>query len=553
MSEYERENETPDSRTDGIREPLLGNTIASDGDDGISLRTTDGTSESEQGDDGPTEKDISLRLCGKTYFMNHNVVLNLVLAVLYGISDSIWSGTVFAAYLKTLSGGRNEPVGNVEAVNGLAVLFSALPVGYLADRYGRSIIIKIGGVLIALTAAFHISVLQWIGVDANALRDDSNAFILLGIVMALWGIGGGIVNGPTQALYADSTPAGTRSVYYHYLFVCYMISSCCGPILSIILFQKLGDDWNLQDLRTVCYVGLGMNFFNSFVMMFFDDKKALNEDEVVVVEEQTVSEEQGKQQADDPSPASSTHLEDGGSNISADLPAEIIEAQEDGESTNFVLMQNEEEGEQSVPPEDLTMVTRQKWIPYIMFTSNLIFAIGSGMTVKFFPLFFKDEVGMTPTEVQFIYVLAPIALVLSSGLGTSLSKILGRVQTTLVLYIAGLLCLLSMIIFKNYLDSHPFALVPIYILRTAFMNGSYPLQESILMDFVPKNERARWKSLESVAVFGWCGSAALGGIISDKSDYTHTFLATVIIQSFGLIFFSLLLPLVPRNEADMAR
>jgi hypothetical protein len=36
------------------------------------------------------------------------------------------------------------------------------------------------------------------------------------------------------------------------------------------------------------------------------------------------------------------------------------------------------------------------------------------------------------------------------------------------------------------------------------------------MDFVPKQERARWKSLESVGAFGWCGSAALGGILADK-------------------------------------
>ena len=36
------------------------------------------------------------------------------------------------------------------------------------------------------------------------------------------------------------------------------------------------------------------------------------------------------------------------------------------------------------------------------------------------------------------------------------------------------------------------------------------------MDFVPKNERARWKSLESVSQFGWCGSAVLGGYLADK-------------------------------------
>ena len=80
------------------------------------------------------------------------------------------------------------------------------------------------------------------------------------------------------------------------------------------------------------------------------------------------------------------------------------------------------------------------------------------------------------------------------------------------------------------------------------MNCSYPLVESILMDFVPKEERARWKSLESVAAFGWCGSAALGGWLADKYDYTYTFLITALLQTFGYLVFSSLIPLVPRQE-----
>lgn len=82
------------------------------------------------------------------------------------------------------------------------------------------------------------------------------------------------------------------------------------------------------------------------------------------------------------------------------------------------------------------------------------------------------------------------------------------------------------------------------------MNASYPLTQSILMDFVPKDERARWKSLDSVTMFGWCGSAALGGMVADRYDYTYTFLITAIIQSIGTAVWALLLPLVPRKEGS---
>ena len=58
--------------------------------------------------------------------------------------------------------------------------------------------------------------------------------------------------------------------------------------------------------------------------------------------------------------------------------------------------------------------------------------------------------------------------------------------------------------------------------RFSHRNCTYPVEESILMDYVPKNTRARWKSLESVSQFGWCGSALAGGLLADKYGYART-------------------------------
>ena len=46
------------------------------------------------------------------------------------------------------------------------------------------------------------------------------------------------------------------------------------------------------------------------------------------------------------------------------------------------------------------------------------------------------------------------------------------------------------------------------------------VEESILMDSVPSETRARWKSLDSIAGVGWAGSAFLGGIIAVRT-YIH--------------------------------
>jgi MFS family permease len=99
----------------------------------------------------------------------------------------------------------------------------------------------------------------------------------------------------------------------------------------------------------------------------------------------------------------------------------------------------------------------------------------------------------------------------------------GRVQTIMLCKVMGVSALFLMVYLIKYRGSW-YIMVPIYLFRTGIMNSTYPLEESISMDFVPKDQRARWKSLESIAQFGWCGSAALGGWLADKHGYSFTFL-----------------------------
>ena len=53
----------------------------------------------------------------------------------------------------------------------------------------------------------------------------------------------------------------------------------------------------------------------------------------------------------------------------------------------------------------------------------------------------------------------------------------------------------------------------IYVVRTAFMNLTGALSWSVLMDNVPKDERGKWSTLESVNVFSCSGRDALGGLL----------------------------------------
>eukprot|EP00977_Amphora_coffeiformis_P008155 scaffold1827_cov167-Amphora_coffeaeformis.AAC.3 len=521
----------PDQAQDPLREPLVPCNPSLLEDEPATTATV-----ADDEDEEDDSKNIILRCpscCGSKHAnkvllsMNHNVFLELILCATYGMSDSLWTGTVLAAYLKKLGQqqqddsnnestvwwsvgmallwavrrprvhhnngeGGNTFVGNIEAASGLASLLSALPVGYLADTLpgGRSIVLKFGGILLGVTAVANAWLFEWIGGTGGGTDssdgDEDDSFvppphteIYLALIMALWGVGGGIVSGPGQALFADSTPRGKRSQYYMYLFVVYEMASCLGPLVSIVLFQVLGDDWDLEDLRIVMYVGLAMEVINGILMMFFDDSKALEEHET------GENEDNGDEDLGTSGPAPTTTTE----------PSLNDEEQAPPSSNNIVVRRQPSADTTSLPTP--LYQTKHAWmVPAIVFVHSLVFALGSGMTTM------------------------------------------------------GVFGLYSMVVFKDYLDSHALLLVPIYIFRTALMNASYPLEESILMDFVPKNQRGRWKSLESIASFGWCGSAALGGWASDHAhgDYTYTFRITAVIQSLGVLTWALLLPLVPRHE-----
>ena len=192
----------------------------------------------------------------------------ILLCAGWGLSDSIWTGTLIVAWIFLLSDGSNSAVGYIEAVSGIAALVTALPVGYVADKIGRSPVIKMGGVLFMIAA----------GMTGYAVyfKPDGD-YYWLGASMCLWGVGGGIFNGPAQALFADSLTQGERSLWYSRLFTAYLAPSVLGPIIAIVLFHIYGNNWTFDELRPIIMIGLALEIPVAIGAFFFRDDLALEE------------------------------------------------------------------------------------------------------------------------------------------------------------------------------------------------------------------------------------------------------------------------------------
>ena len=125
----------------------------------------------------------------------------------------------------------------------------------------------------------------------------------------------------------------------------------------------------------------------------------------------------------------------------------------------------------------------------------------------------------------------------------------GRAWAIMLSKACGIAALYTMVFF-DLECARPLLMCVIFVFRTAIMNSSSGMKRSILMDAVPKSQRVRWNSLESVTRMTWSGSALLGGFLVDRYGYRSCFLITAIVYSFSTMPFLLLIHLLPKLEAE---
>ncbi|GKY99726.1 hypothetical protein MPSEU_000926600 [Mayamaea pseudoterrestris] len=469
-------------------------------------------------------------------YKNHNVRLCLLLCAVSGVADSVWGSVVLSGFLYALASAMHENndnntlVGFAEMVQGVSMLLCALPIGVYADRAGKSKVARWGGGLMLLTCGVTLWAL--IVVKRNAMenvRAAKQSYVIMLLALALWGVVSGISNGPIQALFADSIPKGKRSELLTWLYSCYLISSSIGPMVSIsMLSSSDAEDWSIAEIFPVFFLGILLEIPAAIIMFFFSDKYVVLEDDDEAVAANVAATTSALSVAE----AAHIVLQSTGAIAIADSMADV--EQDQGAAPEAISAEPTSNATSLPQRRGLSLIKTD--VPYILFLSSLVVAIGSGASVKYFPLFFK-EIGLSSAIVQGIYFVVPVSISAFSFIGQRLGQRYGRIETSTAFNTLGTLLLYYLTWLSDRVSDNDAAgkalIVFIYLLRTGIMNCCYPLLESVLMDAVPSNQRAKWKSLESISAFGWTGSALVGGILSDKHSYQYTFAMTATVQLVG--------------------
>ena len=171
-------------------------------------------------------------------------------------------------------------------------------------------------------------------------------------------------------------------------------------------------------------------------------------------------------------------------------------------------------------------VTEEHIAPLVAL-SDLLSMLGAGMTARFFSLFCWRDLGLRPVAVSTIQVALPIGIAVTATLVQRVSVRLGRIPTTLLCRLTGIGLLVALTFVPiDGTNAHAALIVGLYLVRTWLMNCTSGLTKSVLNDYVRTRHRSKWNALESLILFSWSGSAALGGYLIDHIGYQHTFLVT---------------------------
>ncbi|KAF0688397.1 hypothetical protein As57867_019908, partial [Aphanomyces stellatus] len=435
----------------------------------------------------------------------HNVRNAYIFTFFFWSCRSIIMEQVLSGYIYVLTQ-SNEPVGWVTGINGIVRLIVAIPGGMASDHFRRDAVLKAAGVwgllCISLSAAAYLM----------------NRLPLLYVAYGCWGAYFAVQRPALEAIFADSVPQGERDVPTTIRFTLINVGGILGPLASVVFFQLYGDAWSLTGLQLVLCGGLALGLPGILSLFYFNDDLACDAKHSVSTRRLSCVDDSGDLNTVDESNERDT-----------------------GEASPLLS-----------PSVDLSTVNTflcfgPRHVPLILFCTDFIMYNGSGLSMIFIPLFLQNDYGLSPSHINLLVLIQQFLVIGAISLAQVVSKRLGDIETVVVSRVLAAFNLLAM----AYGTSLWFQ-VAMFLLRVSIMRSANPLRSAILMDHVPKAWRGRWNALESLTLFGFCGTSIVGGYLVELYGYRFCFLVTSLVWFVGLALEMLLLPII-RNERALLR
>ncbi|CAK0848997.1 unnamed protein product [Prorocentrum cordatum] len=334
--------------------------------------------------------------------------------VLYTTFTSITLGALFDAYLLIL-GGSNTFVGEVESIGGLTALAVAVPIGWACDRFHKPAVLRVNMVFGVASAALLL----------GGLFGQSSPLLIAAVVAYAAHTQAIAAVGP--ALIAELVESGgTLTQAMGDWMTTRSLAQASGPALQIVAIAALGTAggpatgiaWSLSELLWILVFGL------VFLAVYASCAWRVHRF----------------------APAAAGRGEEGPSGA---RPL-------------------------SCSQEEAVFAGRRWLYAGLAEAFALITAVGSGMTFKYWPLFFKGDFRFSPSGVCLMQLLIWTAIAAGSQLTPIMARCTGRLPSALLLHVlgTGLLFVIS-----NH-SLGPTIEVPLVLVRNCVMNSATPLVQA---------------------------------------------------------------------------
>jgi hypothetical protein len=359
----------------------------------------------------------------------------------------IWQESVMSLFVYMITNESNFYVGLLTGITGATQIVSAPLIAVCCEKISRVVILKVASGVGMLAVIFTIIAVSL-----------SKYYILLSC-MIIWGLFWSCVNPAMDALIADSVDKGSRSRVYIWRYSMVILGSAAGPTVSLTMFATLGNDWKLNECKFVILLGLVLFFIPLIILTQFESTSSsssittdhsANKDSAESVSTVNLemkpmmlsseSIESGKSLFSTPvsmNKFASLHSEDveevdeeGDIAEQDDISPHIECTEESIDETDKIKLMNYEmqplkqtnstssiEKSQSLQVPETTLDSATDissgyilcynipLTPAVIAFGDIVSGLASGMTIKFFPIFFMKNLHMKPMEISLLYMV----------------------------------------------------------------------------------------------------------------------------------------------------
>lgn len=167
--------------------------------------------------------------------------------------------------------------------------------------------------------------------------------------------------------------------------------------------------------------------------------------------------------------------------------------------------------------------------------------IASSMSLKYIPLFFRQDFSMSPSWLMIVRVLENLGLAAMNFATPFISAKTGRAWAAILFIVAGAILMLGVAsLHQTWLAA------TLFILRTTFARANVPCVQSIIFESVLPKHRGRWTAITSFKSATNGAGAWVGGYLADRTgDYRAGFVLTASMQMLCAISYVPIAFMVP--------